>query len=469
MHVIIDNDIEIQDPSKEIISWVKSNLVFANPDYSKKSRMGLWLGNVPKLITLYRIDSDSIRIPYGCFKEIIPFIEKDDTTYELKFDDNPPKINYNSSIPLRDYQKVAVNEMIKCSYGILQSKAGSGKTQMGIAILTKLNLKTLWITHTKDLLNQTKSRATQYMDASLIGTITEGKVCVGKGLTIATVQTLSNINLLLYKNTWQCIIVDECHRCAGSATSVTQFSKVLETLSAKHKYGLSATVHRSDGLIRTTYALLGKVVHIVPDEAIGGYVMNVEVEPIMTGIKVSDDCLSSDGMIDYTKVISYICNSYERNQLIISKLTKVFFDSTLVLSDRISHLEQLMSMLPPRFRKEAVLIDGKMTSKTQKALREKAIEDMRLGKKKFLFATYNLAKEGLDIPRLNRLFLVTPKRDSAVITQCVGRIARQMEGKSTPICFDYVDSIGILIKSYKDRLAVYKKINCKIRRNENAS
>ena len=39
------------------------------------------------------------------------------------------------------------------------------------------------------------------------------------------------------------------------------------------------------------------------------------------------------------------------------------------------------------------MIDGSMTSKTGRAAREKAIEDMRNGKKHFLFASYSLAKE----------------------------------------------------------------------------
>ena len=59
-----------------------------------------------------------------------------------------------------------------------------------------------------------------------------------------------------------------------------------------------------------------------------------------------------------------------------------------------------MNMLPADMRKDAVMISGKMTSKKGKHERELALEDMRSGKKKYLFATYSLAKEGLDVPRL---------------------------------------------------------------------
>jgi superfamily II DNA or RNA helicase len=106
------------------------------------------------------------------------------------------------------------------------------------------------------------------------------------------------------------------------------------------------------------------------------------------------------------------------------------------------------------------MISGKMTTKKGKVEREKALEDMRNGDKKYLFATYSLAKEGLDIPCLERLFMATPQKDYAVITQSIGRIARTFDGKADPIVYDFVDDISYLVKSYKKRCTTYKKNNC---------
>lgn len=85
---------------------------------------------------------------------------------------------------------------------------------------------------------------------------------------------------------------------------------------------------------------------------------------------------------------------------------------------------------------------------------------MRTGKKRYLFATYSLAKEGLDIPRLDRLYLTTPQKDYAVIVQSVGRIARTFDGKEQPIAYDYVDCIRSLQKSFKQRCTSYRKCGC---------
>ena len=106
------------------------------------------------------------------------------------------------------------------------------------------------------------------------------------------------------------------------------------------------------------------------------------------------------------------------------------------------------------------MISGRMSSKSDKAKREQAIKDMREGRKLYLFATYSLAKEGLDIPRLERLFLTTPQKDYAVVTQSIGRIARTHDGKCEPRCYDFVDDIGYLVKAFKKRCSIYKKIGC---------
>ena len=457
MQVVVSNNIRIKNPSKEILSWCNQHLKLNNPDYAKKVRMGFWVGNTPKYLFLYEVHGDEIILPYGTLKQIQPLIKDSIVTSDFK-----PfvSIDYGERVPLYPYQEDAVKGAKNGLYGILQSKAGSGKTQMGIALIKAYGRRALWVTHTKDLLDQSKERALRYMDKDLIGTITEGKVNIGKGVTFATVQTLSNLDLSQYKDLWDVIIVDECHRVCGSPTQLTMFAKVLNSLSARHKYGLSATVHRADGMIQATFALLGDVVYTVPDEAVADKVMQVGIKPVGTGIKLTPECLNTDGTLNYTKLITYLTSSFTRNIGIIDELIDQKGKSCLVLSDRLDHLERLLNMLPDDMRRQAAMISGKMTTKKGKVEREKAIEDMRTGAKKYLFATYSLAKEGLDVPRLERLFMVTPQKDYAVITQSIGRIARTYEGKADPIVLDFVDDVGYLVKSYKKRCSTYRKNEC---------
>lgn len=454
MSITISNVITIDNPSAELLTWCKQNLKLKNPEYAKKQRMHFWVGNTPEWLYLYEIHGDKLVLPYGVLRNIWSMVDTRNPRTGFQYAEH---VDYNCKIPLYDYQEEAVEEVYWKQYGILQSAAGSGKTQMGIALIAKLGKRALWLTHTKDLLTQSKQRAEQYMDSSLLGTITEGKVNLGKGITFATVQTMCNLDLAQYKDYWDVIVVDECHRVAGSPTSVSQFSKVLNSLAARHKYGLSATIHRADGLIASTFALIGDVVYTVPQEAVADKIMKVGIFPVPTGIGLSRVCLNTDGTLNYTKMISYLTESEQRNFLIVTYLLAGYNRPSLILSDRLSHLETLMDMLPPDMRKDAVMVSGKMTTKKGKAEREQAIADMRSGAKKYLFATYSLAKEGLDVPCLERLYMATPQKDYAVITQSIGRIARTSEGKAYPVVYDFVDDIQYLVKAYKKRCTTYRK------------
>ena len=466
MNIKISNEITIEEPTQEIIDYCKKELVLDNPDFAKKERMGLWTGDTPRRLYLYRMDAGRCILPVGAFKSIKGLIDRLNikTSYISDLARNED-VEYNASVNLYDYQKDALNAMLSAGYGILQSPAGSGKTQIGIALAIALGKKCLWLTHTRDLLKQSYDRAAQYIDKSLLGTITAGKVNIGKGITFATVQTLSKQDLTMYKYAFDVVIVDECHHVAGTPTAATMFSKVINSIAAPHKYGLSATVHRADKLIKTTYALLGDIKHIVPDEAVQDRVMQVEVQRIDTGFNIlPESAQDTDGTIIYAKLINALCEDVGRCNIIADRLIQCREHYNLILSDRIQHLRDLYNLLPDELQERAAVIDGSMTTKKGKAARERAIEDMRAGKKHFLFASYGLAKEGLDIPRLDRLHLTTPQKDYAVIVQSVGRIARVFDGKQQRICYDYTDGIGTLERMYKKRKTSYRKCNCIIKK-----
>lgn len=461
MRITISNEIYIQDPVPELLSWVRENLNLPNPEYSKRLRMGLWTGNTPAQISLYRVDGNQLIVPCGTGKHLRQYL---DNTTEVRQDlaDNGLLEYPRAAIPLYDYQKEAVKNMASAGCGILQSPCGSGKTQMGIALAAKLRRKTLWVTHTQDLLRQSYDRAAQYFPKTILGTITAGRVQVGSHITFATVQTLSKLDLARYKYAWDVIIVDECHRLAGTPTSVTMFYRVMSCLAARYKYGLSATVHRSDGLIKSTFAIVGDVACVVPEESVAERTMPVTVLRRDTGVKIGRECQDTDGTLIYRKLIPYLTEHDERCRMIVEDLEKNWGHYNLILSDRLSHLEELMVRLPEELRRQAAMIDGHMTSKRARAERMQAIEDMRSGRKHFLFASYSLAKEGLDIPRMDRLYLTTPKKDYAVVTQSVGRIARKAEGKESAVCYDYVDAIGFCENQWKKRKASYRKAHCRI-------
>ena len=460
MIITVSNTLTVENPTAEMLMWCKEHLILANPEYTKKYRMGFYTGKTPKTISLYEQRGNALVLPFGT----LATLPKDITSEAIFISDFKAANNVvysGADVPLYDYQETAVESVYKAQYGILQSPTGSGKTITAIALIKKFGKKALWLTHTADLLNQSKKAAEQYIDKSLIGTITEGKVNVGRGVTFATIQTMCKLDLAQYRDLWDVIVCDECHRVAGSPTTVTMYSKVLNSLAARHKYGLTATPDRADGLIAATFALLGKVIYTVPREVVGNKIVKVSILPRATGIGMNRAFLNTDGTINDVKLTNFLTENVERNELIISDLIENAEHYNLILSDRVANLRFLMNNLPSELRNMAVMVDSSMTSKKDKVMREQAIEDMRQGKKRYLFATYALAREGLDIPRLDRLFMVTPHQHSSVITQSIGRIARSFDGKGEPVVYDYVDDkILTLVKRYKKRCTTYRKNGC---------
>lgn len=256
-------------------------------------------------------------------------------------------------------------------------------------------------------------------------------------------------------------VTGNCHRLLGSPTKMAMFYKVLSSLKCWHKYGCTATFHRADKQELVINFVLGDIKYEVPREVVADRIMNVTVVKKNLPTSESLDYVGTDGMINYTGLINYLTNNVERNKEIATALNENADHYNLILSDRVEHLKQLMALV--KDQSLCCMVDGSMVSKKAKAERQNAIQDMREGKKHYLFATYSLAKEGLDIPILDRLYMTTPHKDMAVIVQSVGRIARTHIGKGEPICYDFVDSeIPFCEKAFKSRKTHYKKIDCKI-------
>ena len=123
MELIISNEITIYDPTDDVRQWIYDKLRVPNPEYSNKVKLGLWVGNTPRDLCLYRNSGNNIIIPYGTLKSLynaFPCLE--DTDKKHDFAQNKP-VNYRASINLYPYQDEAVNSLVRACGGILQSKA----------------------------------------------------------------------------------------------------------------------------------------------------------------------------------------------------------------------------------------------------------------------------------------------------------------------------------------------------------
>ena len=453
MEVIISNNILVKNASMAVFQWCRCNLVLDNPEYNTKARLGKWTGGVPQNIYLYAVKGDDVAIPFGCIRK---FHEKfgSECHYTVKF---APirRLNYVSNIKPYDYQENAITAVLGIKNGVLVMPCGSGKTQCGLEVIARVGGKALWLTHTQELLNQSKKRAQSVLSGVGFGTITAGKVSIGTHITFATVQTMCRLDLSEYRHEWDIIVVDECQHCCGSPTRITQFYKVVSNLSARYKLGLTATPYRSDGLEESMFALLGDVIYEVSRE--DADICEIRVRQIDTGYAPNyDHILTSDGTIDYNRLVEDLTNDSLRFQY-ISNTLNALSGATIVLGNRVEYLQRLCAEYVANGHKAVCLY-----SKSDNDMRKRILDELNSGEVDCIFATYQLAKEGLDVPNLRYVVFATPEKDQATIIQSAGRVGRQTKGKEFGTVIDFVDDFPLLKKWARIRRGHYKKIGAKI-------
>lgn len=449
MKITFSNDIKIENPIEEISDYAERNLILPNPEYYKKEQMGFWTGNTEKELYLFARDGDILILPFGCNSDIWKILKNTpNLEYSFMTDFAPEqKINLrekeDSKLILYDYQKRALESLLRGKNGVLEGSCGCGKTQIGLALIQRLGLRALWLTHTQKLLLQSKERCEKYFFGDF-GTVTEGKINLGKDITFATVQTMANIDPKIYQNAFDVVVVDECHHVCGTPTQIHQFYKVITNCKARFKFGMSATLSRSDGLIKSLFSCVGNKLHTITKEEIGEKIIKAKhVEfPIEHPYKIEEYC-DNDGVLSYPKLIEAICNCKARNYQIAENVIRQRMNGRrqLILTSRVEHAYELARLIP----RSSVCV-GKIKERDRDYLSDTII------------ATYALAKEGLDIPSLDTLHLATPQKDRATVVQSVGRIERNIEGKKEPICFDYVDEkIYYCRKAFAKRKNILKK------------
>ena len=455
MKVIVRENIVIREPTLAVREWAKNKLVLDNPDYYKKVKLGKWTGNTPKNIWLYETHPNELHIPFGCVSALWDLLKHE---AEFKCEIKPIEARtYISNIRLYPYQERAAEAILRAKNGILVMPCGSGKTQTGLEVIARIGGRALWLTHTQDLLTQSMNRAKAVLDISggTLGKITEGKVDIGTHITFATVQTMCRIDLTKYRDCFDVVIVDECQHCCGTPTRVTQFYKVISSLSARYKIGLTATPKRADGLERSMFALLGSVAYEVTRQDVKDTTCEVKVEYVETGYTPDYMAvLCGDGTIDYSAVVNDMIHDEARFDF-ISGYVNGLRGSKIVLANRVEYIQRLCDS----YGGKAVCLSTMGVSKKAKEQRKQVLRQLDCGEIDAVFATYQLAKEGLDVPSLRYVVFATPEKDETTVIQSAGRVGRKADGKAFGTVVDFCDDFGMYRGWAKLRTRYYKKIN----------
>lgn len=415
---------------------------------------------------IYKYSRDRFHIIVPRYYGISKFGEPDETYF------NPDDIDVGFTKTLRDKQlKVAekcINYIQNHGGGLLSVPCGFGKTVCALYIAHRLGLKTLVIVHKSNLLNQWVDRIKEFLglNDTQIGIIRQNKCeCEGKDIVVGMIHTISKRDYGDIFEKFGFVIYDEAHHVACKF-----FSKTLMKIGAQYTLALTATPYRSDGLIKVMYWFLGGTIYRERMK------MNKNVIVKMIYYKSTDKklfvnkrrWLMGKMRSDTGRMTTNLCKIVARNKLIVNIITHIRRTEPerkiLILSGRKNNLENIKKDVDMKIKKDIqhkIIEEDEITSCYYTGDTKPADRQIAENMGDIIFATYEMAHEGLDIKHLNTVILASPKKD---IVQAVGRIMRKVleVGDVRPLIIDIGDNMEGICNWINVRNRVYKKCRYEI-------
>jgi len=445
-----------KDIPKTLTTFLREKLNFINSDYIIKRRIGLSVYQIEKYFKLIKSINGNAALPRGFLHELTYFLNEQEIKFEI-IDERIKleAIQVESQLNLYDYQKEAIDHLLLADNGILVAPPGSGKTIIGIDLITRIKQPTLILVHKNQILNQWIERIEHFLNIPKrdIGQLRANKKVVNDKITIAMIQTLSRMTDIQEVNKFGMLIVDECHHMPAR-----MFRNVITHFNPYYLYGLTATPERKNNDAKLIFIYLGPILHKIDKNRYRIEPQYQQVSEIVENspkikIQQTDLVVPFKVQTDNFQVLSKILIfDSKRNQKIIEDIKSQVNDGRkcLVLTERKEHVEVLGYYL--KTDTEIITMTGNLTVK-QRKMKVKQIES---GNFQVILATGQLIGEGTDFPNLDCLFLVFPFSFSGKLTQYIGRVERGVGLRKW--IFDYRDIyIEFLEKLFKKRLRYYKK------------
>lgn len=380
-----------------------------------------------------RVRSDLVTIPVGRI-DLIPEdyeivdrrIYKPVTMPEFKFE-------------LRDSQKAVYDELD--DNAIINAWTSWGKTFTGLAIAGKLGQKTLVVVHTTALRKQWADEVEKVygFEPGIIGS---GKFNIDPPIVIGNTQSLYRRIPKIAKE-FGTILLDEMHHVSSPT-----FSKIVDTNYARYKIGLSGTIERKDGK------------HVVFRDYFGNNVFKPPKENYMVpsiDIVRSEVRFLDGARTPWANRVTALSNNEEYRHL-VSMLAAGYAakgHKVLVVSDRVHFLRACAELVG----ENSICVTGEVPHEE----RGKLLDEINYGNKNVLFGTQAIFSEGISVNSLSCLILGTPINNEPLLTQLIGRVIREQEGKLQPRVVDIHLKGKTADRQASNRIGYYMKEGYSIR------
>lgn len=321
----------------------------------------------------------------------------------------------------RDYQLEACERAVEQKQGIIKIATNGGKTEIAAAITNFLQLPTIFVVTSRELLYQAQQRFIKRLPGVTeeeVGIIGDGHWSPGSWVTVATVDTLeSRLDTQEARDFLEGIdvmFIDECHH-VGSET----WYDVSVFCPAYYRFGLSGTpLDRSDGANLRLIAATGSIIVDIDNKFLVERGISAKAKIVWD--KITQPILKPK--IQYKT--AYKQGVVENEQMLdkIVEWTKICSEkglSTLILIDEIKHGTIIDDALWTKTGDQFIphqFIHGQESSDT----RAQALQDFGERKLPVLIAS-TILDEGVDVPTIDVLICAGSKKSRIRTMQRLGR------------------------------------------------
>jgi len=355
---------------------------------------------------------------------------------------------------MRNYQiesiRAWVNDINVTGNGIIKAPTGSGKSVIAILsalemLKNKQNAKIIYAVNSTTLLKQFQNFAKKEDLPFLLvsGEVDELKngqksdlIALSVSYYYSQKKQKKHEKLKELIQNADLIVVDEAHH-----TPASMLKSLLLDSPNSIRLGLSATPLREDGRELEILGLLGKISYSIDYTELvkNNYLVPLQyIQYETVPSKVIKEEISN---IDVTKSYDAFAKTYSRllrlfenspytNKQVISKIKELNKYPALVIVRRIILAKKLSELL-----NENGIIADWVSSKTDLNERMEKIENLKNGKLQVLIST-SLADEGLDIPNLQLVVLLTQGKSRIKLVQRIGRVMRPSQNKQKGYILD---------------------------------
>jgi len=436
MKARLSDKIYLTELSRSESSEVEKALTFSNPKYLDAVKFNRSTYDIPRELKLFDRMEDVLIVPRGFDLSMFGPVTIQDER-------NSYPVTINTTIKPRAYQERVIRLALHHGGGVIVAPTGSGKTTMGIELASRLGERCLILVKSIDLATQWRESIQRFtgLECGLIG---GGKSVEGNKFTVGLVQTLVKVKQDL---DYGLVIVDECHNAPAN-----QAYEVINHLSAKYRYGLSATPERRDGLEFMIYAALGAVIAKVEAHEVEGSVLPVTVSTLKYNFMGNPE--------SWVQFINQLSEDSDRNQIIVNSAVKSSrLVGTAVLTGTIKQAETLHNLVNAYAGVNALLLHGQLPKKQ----REQGMIDAP--KHQLIIGTLALLSEGIDWPHIGAIIFASPvsaeiNRDTPTATrliQSIGRGRRPFKGKVKTNVLDIIDNHPLGQSAYYKRSKIYQQ------------